>query len=759
MARTSNNTTAIVASNIQVDEVFTPPRYSTQTLFPSANQLPQGSICYNEASDTLFFVGASGDSNYYREIASSSLPPSSLWANGNWQYGNFIYPTLPNNQVVIGKSQPDNLAKLDVAGGIHSDGQISALEGMDSTFYAFNGDAQRVINSISPVGAQTPQQKILSTPNQFEAYSFSGQRGNFSSLTSIHSQLTNVTSTSLTSTSISTDSLKVAGVNILPSPWSEAMGTIWNNNSGRILIGTSSSTETDKLVVNGNQIITNSGNAVLRMRSYSSPYITEIADAGTEFNIRNANPNVPFTFSPSGTERLKISPNGNVNITGSLSVNGIPVSDVGDDWTKINNDIHNVNLTGNVGIGIINPSYPLDVSGSTRISSQLIFPVSGDDALPPDTARIQADSFLGGIKVANDAATNLFRVVYNGDCEVHQSAYINDNLVIHQTSTPLSFIRNQSWNGTTILNAITSNDNVLIMDLNTHIPYGKKLRFANNANASHYYDIVADSNGLKINKNTDTVLPSTILDFNDWEAHLEPQSAFTSGYYLTVNTEYGIELPANSNDVKIKSGYGNVIADMGGQNGVFKVQNFNSDMAMLIQGKNSNYNVGYIKWQTEEGTGQCYVGTTLDNDNSLWLGSYNDNVYIDVPFNKYVYIDRPLAETFYYEKMNNPTYSRIVPVINPVVFDWNGSTVVYGANASISSIVRNNAGDYTITYYWNTTGYYSTAYVNCEISSVAANGQTDIPTATTVRVFTNNAGNGSAIDCRTSVMRVVYQTG
>jgi hypothetical protein len=147
--------------------------------------------------------------------------------------------------------------------------------------------------------------------------------------------------------------LTLNGQGLAPPLWFEGPPSTIYNTVNKVLIGTNSSSQTEKLIVQDSQIITSGGNAILRQKAYNSVYPTEIVDYGGEWNVRSADPNKFISFSPSGTERLRISTTGVVNVSGLLTVNGNPIND---DWALSGNNLYNNNLTGQVSIGTTSPS-------------------------------------------------------------------------------------------------------------------------------------------------------------------------------------------------------------------------------------------------------------------------------------------------------------------------------------------------------------------------------------------------------------------
>lgn len=670
MSRSSNNTISIEGNIIKANEQLIPPNSLNLGSFPTPGTQEQGSILYNQQDDTLYYVGASSGSNVWRQLSVSSLPPGSNWLNGSWTFGTYIYTSIIGDQVVIGKTTPDTLAKLDVGGGIHSDSQISSDGGIDTGIYYFSGDAQRFFTSSVPIGATTSSDKIISTPNQIHAFSFSGQ-GNLSSAT-IGNLLVSGTSYFLNPISLSGDNNKM----------------LFNNDSAKY-IGLDTG--------NNNIVISNAGNnqgIELESRHVSvgqgNNINTEVCVNIQSKKNNNNNITIKSQHDDVNSSVLRVcQPDGYVNIAaqttdkihfGKLdSDNGVftPI-------LEINNSTSTVNISGTMSINNV----PLDLqdewtlTGSTNL---YLYPQNGT-----------AGKIMLGLNPNNPTTWDTNSRIVN--INPGTVAYYQEGDAIFETlpSKQFSITNSNLYDGSTYYPQIEAYDNSLFQRIpllvaEPTIVFNDKLRFLNSITAQSTYDLKCDSNGLKVVKNADNILLSqTIMEMDDAEMKLGSISA-TSGYFLDINKLYGLQLPNGSTDMYVKSN-NNIYLDNNNSSGALVLNNFASDLAFLIRGKNANSNRQYIKWETQSGTSQGYLGPVVSNDGSIHLGSYSDNINLNVGSTKRTIISQPKFANNWYDA-NNYTLPYGYGMLR---FDalgaWNAN------NIAVNNVVKLGVGVFRITW-------------------------------------------------------------
>lgn len=827
-SRQSNNTIGLTVNDFEATELLTIPRYSDTTSFPNVNNISQGSIFYNKLDYKIYYVGASGGSNFYRELSVSSLPPGSNWLNGTDPlYGAYIYTSIPNEAVVIGATGPSTGAKLDVAGGIHSISQISADGGVDvgNERYFYLGNALVYTQATGSGGISSGY--TIYTPNKLQTAelittTLSATTGNI-----ITSNITTLNATSGIFNSLTSNAMSLSGPSsrlLIDNNVNRYIGVDGSPNlviknggnhgiellSRHVGIG-ESGVFNNEACLNIVSKKNNANNITIRARhDDTNTSILRVCQPDGEINIAGKSTdkmNFGKLDSEAGvfTPILEISnANSIVNISGTLTINNQPV-DFNDEWTRTGNDIYNNNLTGNVGIGKSNPTFPLDVSGSMRVNLIDIPATSDGVRLQPWSAT------FGGLDVVNNTSTSLFHITDGGDAYVKQSLYVDNNAQFLQTTNPLTINETQSWDGTTLFPTIEAN--VLLMK-NIHIPFGNQIRFAENSSASNYYDIKAQNGGFQFVKNAASLSPFQLMELNDYSLYLEKPSNAQGGCFLGTTTDtgmlsqandnhlilranalggkvflqsasqncaqvdatgitlfpgvakgalyfgdpaWGIERQTNADNTIIRARTGNVEVDLGGDSGgSFTVKNTSSQQKVNIVGRDADNNTSYIKFSTLQGTGQAYIGPAYGG-NDMWLASYSGDVYIDAGSGKRTYIDSPVADGFYYNKKEDPSVVRENCIITPVVFVWDGSVVQFGATPTITSITRNSVGYYTITYKMSAAGSFRTC-IGARDGIATAFTACDISGETTTDVYTyNNAG--TLQDVRTSVIRFVYDNG
>jgi hypothetical protein len=845
MIRNSSNTTAIVANNGEFDQLFTIPRYDNQTIFPNVNQVEQGSLFYNRLTDTCYYVGASGGTNYYRELASSSLPPTSNWLNNTDPvYGAYIYTSIPNSSVVINGTTIDSGAKLHVHGGIHSTSQISAEGGIDVS----NGEiyflGNALVNMIATGSGNFSSNYTISTPNNFQTAVLNTTTLSATTSTLITSNITTLNATSGIFNSLTANGISLSGVNSKllfnndPTKYigldtgnnAIIIGNAGNNNSieletRHVSIGTNNAYDADVcLNIQGKKNNSNNIQVKLQHDDVNSG-LGYLMTPDNNFNIASNNQSKLqmgyLTGGDSGTfvPMVELSPNsGIVNISGTLSVNNVPIQDFGDEWQLTGStylepkggtgiqvligakfgDPNPLNTDAMLAIKSTNVSdLAIDTNGDVWInsdkttgihlhksnvwqSSGIIAEIAGynntTSALAPLIVRNPHIANLEPIRFSNSSSgttsnyiefyntvannliignqtSTLAEVKNSGDLFMSNGVYGNGNVVAHYNNVPLYLQKSQAWDGVSTLNTIESDNNVVIIK-GIHVPFGNQIRMGTQSNGEAYYDIECPNTNTLRFQRTQLTTATTIMDITPTGIYANNPNG--NGYYFGSTTSYGLEQPVGTNNIVLKAtSVGNVEVNLGNSSGYLNVKGFSNDQAMLFEGKNSNSNRQYAKFQSQNGTGQGYVGSA--DGLGMWLGAYNDNVYIDVPAGKFTYIDRPLADDFYYNKKEDPAVIRESCIITPVVFVYNGSTTDFGNTPTIQSVVRNSIGYYTITYKMNSTGSY-VACIGARDSPATAFTCCDVPTTTSVNVYCYD-NNGNLQDVRTSVIRFVYDNG
>jgi hypothetical protein len=148
------------------------------------------------------------------------------------------------------------------------------------------------------------------------------------------------------------------------SQWTTSGTNIFYNAAGAVGIGTATPGSSYKLDVGG--VINATGLSVNGTPIITSP--SQWTSSGSNIYYNSAGSVGIGTSAPSSNYKLDIG--GNLNISGLLFLNGVPFSPNPSQWTTSGINIY-YNALGSVGIGTATPgsSYKLDVAGALNASS------------------------------------------------------------------------------------------------------------------------------------------------------------------------------------------------------------------------------------------------------------------------------------------------------------------------------------------------------------------------------------------------------
>jgi hypothetical protein len=140
---------------------------------------------------------------------------------------------------------------------------------------------------------------------------------------------------------------------------------------------------------------------------------------------------------------------GDINITGSFRVNGTAFTSSSSQWTTNGTNIYY--NSGNVGIGITNPSVRLDINGNVKIqASRVAIQSSGfainNNYMGPDTLTIgnQDINYGGGQNWNTNTAGLMFECRDHTEIAVHDSGnYVHSFMWYYQNSFTIG--RNMGW--------------------------------------------------------------------------------------------------------------------------------------------------------------------------------------------------------------------------------------------------------------------------------------------------------------------------
>ena len=304
-----------------------------------------------------------------------------------------------------------------------------------------------------------------STIQNITNFYISSTNGSFVNISSATANITNLINTNGTFTNISSQNISTTNISSTNGTFiNSTLNNTFITNSTQVNIFNSNLLSNNSTISN---LYLNNGNftntTIVNLYSTNNTSINLLATNTTSINLVSTNQTVT-TLNVLGATF------GNINFTNNLYKNGLPY--ISSQWTSISNNI--VFTTGNVGIGNVNPTSTLDVTGTGHFTQNVIID--------------------GTVSTSNIYALNLSVGNINNAISI-SSQLVSSTNFFSTNSTTTNFIANSSTINSLLINQSTiSNLNV------TNIT--SKLIIINNSIPSYNSTtgtIILQNGGLSIN--------------------------------------------------------------------------------------------------------------------------------------------------------------------------------------------------------------------------------------------------------------------